>query len=91
VLVPVVTLDAEPAEQRSVGVALNVPPFEPPHEPLTTAGAVLKLATTVQFCVTALVVNELPLGVPPHEPDQEVLLDPDGLAVTTAELPPVTC
>jgi hypothetical protein len=56
-----------------VGVVLNVPPLSLPHEPLTTAGAVLKLAVTVQFAFTALVVNRLPLGVPPQVLDHEVL------------------
>jgi hypothetical protein len=74
VLVPVVTLDAVPAEHSPVvGAELRVRPFEVPHEPLIAAGVVLKLAVTVQFALTALVVNVLRLGVPPHVLVQLVL------------------
>jgi hypothetical protein len=57
----------------AAGAALNVRPFELPHAPLTAAGAVVKLAVTVQFAFTALMVNELTDGVPPQVLDQEVL------------------
>lgn len=80
-----------PAEQRLVvGGALNVWPLEVPHDPLIAAGAAVKVAVTVQFVFTALVVYEvLPFGVPPQVPPQVVLLDP-GFAVTVKELPPLT-
>jgi hypothetical protein len=72
--VPVETPLADPAEQRPVvGAEAKDWPAEVPQEPLIAAGAVLKLAVTVQFAFTALVVNRLPLGVPPQVLDHEVL------------------
>ena len=36
----------------------------------------MKLATTVQFCVTGSVVKELPSREPPHEPENSANLKP---------------